>query len=311
MELINIDKWQTMRGLNLTNQITSKTPSKTPSSEKLVVNFLEENAGEWTPKVIARKLKQNYNTIRGVCLKLSKKGIVKRQKVGLCSFYYLKRPYENELLRMKPTVAPLLPEIHNLQLYIEVDAHQLEGYRPEKRFNFDYRSVFGFKRDITVRYGEINNSITVWLGASDNPLTYEDFKHFLTYVEGATGCPVWTQLSKWQVKRFGLNRDIPKYEESPQSTILLSGFAGWFAQAYDKDLYSDVTSEGRKIEHCRRIEIESRNMVNAQTFIESMLGNLTVTQIINLVQRQQTQIDQLTRELRSFTKFFDKRFKEK
>ncbi len=277
--------------------MTSKNPSKHTSTKKAILIFLEENYGEWTPKVIARKINRNYNTVRGVCYALYKNKTLERTRVGLCAFYRLRRPYENEFYRISRVSTGILPEIHNLHLYRGGLIHQKGGYRPEV-YNKDFRYIFGHKRNVTVRHGKKNQSINLWLSCSENPLTFEDFKHFLTFVEGLTHVKVWSELSKWTIKRYGINVDNQKFEETPQPTLLLSAFAGWFAQQYDKEI------DGVKL---RRTEIESRNAITADEFMNLVRGGITTNQALNAVAVLARKLDTLQREFRSYLKYQERK----
>ncbi len=109
---------------------------------------------------------------------------------------------------------------------------------------------------------------------------------------------VWSELSKWTIKRYGINVDNQKFEETPQPTLLLSAFAGWFAQQYDKEI------DGVKL---RRTEIESRNAITADEFMNLVRGGITTNQALNAVAVLARKLDTLQREFRSYLKYQERK----
>lgn len=316
--------------------MTSKKASKHTDTIKVqVLRFLEENSQEekgFSPVYIAGSLKLNYNSVRTNCLKMAKAGVILRERPGLCTFYKAKLGYEAKLYRSKQFPDAKYPEVHQLTLYYE-GVYQKGGLGVScrfcdeplntdfqfcihcgvniPRFGFTYHAEMSPLRQITFVFGKHNDSLTVKIGCTDEPLGFEDFKQFLTAVEFLTSVKVWKQLHKWLVKQWGIGSDKTIGRKQAKITsneeITLYGFGNWLARRYKKK-FPDGSVKIRNELH--GTEVLDEDPITAEQFMAMVQGSVTSTQAISMVAATNQRIDILTREFRTFIKYVARMFKE-
>ena len=299
---------------------TKKATKLNTTVKAEVLRYLDDNPGLQTPMVIAQRLKLNYDSIRNACWKMAKEGILERSRPGLCVFYEIKMNFVNKFYRLKQSNDFPFPQIHQLTLYFE-GVHQRGGHgvvycrscSTTIDQGVDFCSncgltlpIFGLMnhhymnkhRHITFIFGKRNDSLTVKLGCTDDPLSFEDFKHFLTEVQGITRVTVWKQLDRWLVKQYGLNKDIPytnnnaKFNSNEQ--VVLSGFGKWFAQQYKKELPD--------IGPVQRNELHPADPLLADKFLQMVSGSVTAAQAVSSMVMTNKKIEDLSKEIRGLAR---------
>jgi len=300
--------------------VSTKKATKLNTTVKAeVLRYLDDNLGLQTPKVIAQRLKLNYDSVRNACWKMAKEGILERNRPGLCVFYEIKMNFINKFYRMKQSDGFPFPRIHQLTLYFE-GVHQRGGHGvycrncstliPEKTdfclscglslpaFGRNYHHYMNEYRHITITFGKHNDSLTVKLGCTLDSLSFEDFKHFLTEVQGITRVAIWKQLDRWVVKQHGLNKDIPFSDKKAMfdtnQQIILRGFGKWFAQQYKKEL--------PEVGPVQRNELHGADPILADKFMAMVSGGITAAQAVSSIAATNKKIEDLSREIRGLAR---------
>lgn len=204
----------------------SLTSNDLPSAKKKIVTFFRTNwQGCYSPKMVARELNLNYNTVKNYILQLSKDGYLLRVHKGL--YRWGGHLTQNQIEKV---MAEHIPLFHAIQ-YVITGGEGVRMTFPENPFQslgIDHKEPVGWQVE--------GDTTLCTIGSTDNPLTPLEVISFNSWLMGYfDGCKI-------EVRNIGVNRDLPN--------IKLEGIQCFTIQEFDNVLYR-VYNKGNslRIEH--------------------------------------------------------------
>lgn len=270
----------------------------TGSVKDQILQVLDDNVRGFLVKQIAQRIDANPNYISRCCRKLYDQGLIFRRNLGIAYEYYSKVQFPGNLYRQKQASNVTFTQVHGLCMKTKYDIAKGDGLGlglgEAIQFGKTYSRGYQPFRFLSYRFGA-NGVLTVWLKCSDAPLGFEDFKHFLTEVQGLFRIAVWTRMDEWIVTQYGMNRDIGFSKDLAMHTneqIVLFGLGQFMCQVYNKKL--------PEIGDVQRIELHGWEPIIAKEFFAIFQGGVS-----EYVQKQMsTATNALVRELTNQFKGF-------
>jgi len=242
---------------------SSRKSSLTTSPVKdRIIKFLERNKGQHSVERITREVKANIGHVRRCCRELKEKALILCEDLKTSKMYYVIHLGDIDPWDRYQDKNVEYTKTHALTFTVPYDlARQRElgmGIGTTFKYNTMYYHKWGASRWVSWKYGR-NGILTVYLRNSKNPLDFEAFKHYITWLEGWFRIPLWTDLDNWSVCQYGLNEDI--YTLTTNEQITLSAFGHFIAQLYNKKLF-----DGTPIQ---RNEIHGNEPTTGKEFIDA------------------------------------------
>jgi len=245
-----------------------KSSRYTTTVKARILRFLDDNPRGFLVKRITVEVGASEGYVRRCCREMSADGLIYCTPLGIANEYSTKCYFPANLYRVKQSPDVPLPQVHGLALKVNYDlARQRNhgiGIGTTYRFNRYYPWEWQTGRIMRFKFGE-NGVLDVRLQATLNPLNFEDFKQWLSFLEGFFKIPTWSQLDRWIITQYGLNKDIFTMETNEQ--ITLAGLGNMFSQVYDKKLH-----DGSQVQ---RYEYHVSEPIVANAFMDLFQGGVS------------------------------------
>ena len=262
-----------------------------------ILRYLDEHPRGFLNKQLVDPIGASEAHIRRCCRELAHAGLIYCKNLGMAKEYQTICYFPATLYRTKQSPDVPLPQVHGLSMTVPYDlARQHKhgiGIGSTYKFNYYYKWKWQPGRIISYKYGK-NGILDVRLQSTLNPLSFEDFKHFLTGLEFFFKIPTWSQLDKWKIDQYGLAKDIFTMQTNEQ--ITLAGLGNFFSQVYDKKLIDD--------KQVQRYEYHVSEPIVAKEFMQLFQGGVSayVQQQFafatnQLIREQNTQLKGLSKAL--------------
>ncbi len=247
---------------------SSRNSSRDTSTVKSrILQHLDKHPRTFLVKQLVDPIGASKAYIRRCLRDLSRSGVIYCKDLGVAKEYSTKCYFPANLYRVKQSPDAPLPQVHGLTMTTKYDIARLRelgiGIGTTFKFNTIYKWKWQPGRIISYKYGK-NGTLTVYLQATLNPLNFEDFKHFITGLEWQFRIPTWSQLDKWTIVQYGLNKDIFTMQTNEQ--ITLSALGNFFMQVYDRKIL-DPTKEG-EYRYVQRLETHVNEPIVANAFVQ-------------------------------------------
>jgi hypothetical protein len=147
------------------------------------------------------------------------------------------------------------------------------------------------RRIVTYQIGlqQEPQTMTIWLGCTSHPLTWEEWKGFLFWCEGFFKINIWSTLQFWEL--CNQEMAIDGYAIGETIRVTMRYFTGTFAQFYQKERQfmqlAGVTYD------LYRAEVRNQQQMAIETWMEIWKGSVDTNRILQLVVMQNNKIDQL------------------
>lgn len=253
---------------------SGKSSRYTTTVKARILRFLDDNPRGFLVKILADEVAASESYVRRCCKALADEGIIYCKDLGIAKEYSTKCYFPANLYRVKQAPNTPLPQVHGLTMTTKYEIARLRelgiGIGTTFKFNTLYHWKWQPGRIVSYKYGK-NGTLTVYLQATLNPLNFEDFKHFLTGLEWQFRIPTWSQLDKWTIVQYGLNKDIFTMQTNEQ--ITLSALGNFFMQIYDRKIL-DPTKEG-EYRYVQRLEGHVNEPIVANAFMNLFQGGVS------------------------------------
>lgn len=200
-----------------------------------ILNLLDQHPDqEFNAKTIARKLRENYSSVRKELRRMVSLNLIDNPHYG---FYRSK----NVILSSKGTVYPT-PEIHGIKLEYRGDCHTFKTgsflatmfarYTLRRHpVNHSiiinaYPYIEGEHRDISITIHD--NLLEIWVKTSDKPLTPQGLMELSAWIQGKFNL----DPSQFKVIQYGMNYDFPGIKLDGVQSLTLKQFSNALIRIY-------------------------------------------------------------------------------
>lgn len=268
-----------------------------------IMQLLDENVKGLTAKIIASIVGANRQYVSKCLRQLYGQGKIYREDNGWGYRYFTKCYYPSFMQRQQQASNVTFNQVHGLCMKFKYDLATGHGLGLGLGSNIKFGRTYPWKyqpfRIVSFRFGA-NGTFTLWLNASDAPLGFEEFKHFLSKTEGQFRLPIWTALDDWLVVQYGMNRDIGMDADLHMQTderVILYNLGQFMCQIYQKTL--------PEIGPVQRLEMHAWEPIIAKEFFAIFQGGVS-----EYMQKQMaTATNALVRELANEFKGYAAAFK--
>jgi len=200
-----------------------------------ILNLLDQHPDtEYNAKTIARKLRENYSSVRKELRRMVDLKLIDNPHYG---FYRSK----NVIVSSKGVVYPT-PQVHGIKLEYKGDCHtfKTESFlatmfaryttrRHPKNGSIvinSYPYIEGEQRDITITIHD--NLLEIWVKTSDKPLTPQGLMELSAWLQGKFNL----DPSQFKLTQIGLNYDFPGLKLDGMQSLTLKQFSNALIRIY-------------------------------------------------------------------------------
>ena len=255
-------------------RIGSHLGSRTTTVKARILLFLDEHPRWFLVKKLAKEIDANIDYVRRCCREMAKAGLIHVRNLYIAKEYSTKCFFPATLYRVKQSPDVPLPMVHGLSLKTRYEVARISNHGIGIGTDFQFNKYYPYKwqpgRVIRYKFGS-NGTLDVRLQATLNPLSFEDFKHFLSFLDGFFKIPVWSNMDGWIITQYGLNKDILTLQTNEQ--ITLAALGNFFSQVYDKTIM-DLNNPGQFLP-VQRYEYHISEPIVAKEFMTLFQGGVS------------------------------------
>lgn len=285
------------------------------SSMSKIIEFLALVQEAYHPKLLAKRLRLNYDTARRYCLTLSKRHLLERETIGgfICyrvpSHLLAQLPRSEEVKYHGFTMRCRTP--WKLQLLKKgkwkEDLYCYNGSSQEITFTTHQVGQTARAEWVgVVHFQHEGGSLMVYYGQTGRPLSLVEYEGFCKWLGGYCGCEVFNGWPEWGLSQVGVGIDGMKVhfdrfdKKGTAGSVSIADFHGNVSRYYDKALAGGEEVYRREV-HLNFAKNHAPPNVLMEQAMANLQGGVPNISMVNMLAMQNQRIDQLTDQLGALT----------